>query len=526
MKFSLLWAAACVLQTAKNQLSSAAVIDTNDDSGKSVVMGLKHSYSRDDSADFERTRFLSKRDESGYPLLDLEYTNTGSYFASIIMGEKKKNFSLTLDTGSPYTWVTANNITALDPSEFSQVEMAPGKSTSEIQSICSNYTCYDFSDTSAKITGSNIIGFLTGYGDNTTAIGYNMVDKAYFAGLALDNFTFGVATREYDSQQISVTPGIIGLSPGMTITGVTSNNRAVAYSPPTIVEQLYTSGLINSYSFGIYLNEQEGELIFGGYNKAKVDGNFHWLDISGESNFYSVFLESLSLPDPSNQQNSKKLTFEKRDSSLQVNQNTTVDTGTVLLYMPDNVVEGIADRYSGFISSQGYPVVYCNSFSDSDHVQFNFQGDASFQVSIKELVIAREPYQGDEVCYLAFVPSPDTCILGQYFLQNVYAAYDWDAQKIGFANLRSNATGSGVEVSNIASALSGVPTSKPPTTPAADGQSIGSSSVPLTGTPGANSTLQESTSGTEESIASSFGKYGLYSVFAMMSSFFFVLVVM
>ncbi|WBW70960.1 aspartic protease Sxa1 [Schizosaccharomyces osmophilus] len=518
MKFSLLWAAACVLQTA-HRLCSATVVDT-DDGGKSVVMGLRHSYAQDDSAEFERTRFLSKRDGYGYPLLDLEYTNTGSYFASIIMGEKKRNFSLTLDTGSPYTWVTASNVSALDPSEFGG-NMEPGRSTSDLQGICSNYTCYDFSDTSAKLTSNNIIGFLTSYGDNTTAIGYNMVDKAYFAGLSLDNFTFGVATREYDSNQISITPGIIGLSPGMTIVGVSSNNRAVAYSPPTIVEQLYTSGLINSYSFGIYLNAQEGELIFGGYNKARIDGNFHWLDISDDSNFYSVFLESLSMPDSSNQENSKNLSFDKSDSSSQVNQNATVDTGTVLLYMPENAVEAIADRYSGFINTQGYPVVYCNSFSDSDYVQFNFQGDASFQIPMGQLVIAREPYQGQELCYLAFVPSSQSCILGQYFLQNIYAAYDWDAQKIGFANLRKNATGSGVEVGNIASALSGVSTAKPAASATvSDGYNIGSSSVPLTGTPGANSTLLESSaSESEESVASAFGKYSMYSLFTIMTSF-------
>ncbi|EPY52051.1 aspartic protease Sxa1 [Schizosaccharomyces cryophilus OY26] len=525
MKLSFFWAAACVLQAAKNQLSSAAIVDMDGSPGKSVVLGLQHSYAQDDSTNFERARVLNKREDSGYPLLDLEYTSSGSYFASIIMGHKKRNYSLTLDTGSPYTWVTANNVTALDPSEF-QNGMPAGKSTSDIREICSNYTCYDFSDGSAKLTSNSVFGFLTSYGDNTTAIGYNMVDTAYFAGLSLDNFTFGVATREYDSEQISVTPGIIGLSPGMTITGVSRNGRAVAYTPPTIVEQLYTSGLINSYSFGIYLNENEGELIFGGYNEARIDGDVRWLNVTGTDRFYSVYLESLSFPNSSSTQDSSKLSFEKRDTgNIQVDQNATVDTGTVLLYLPEDAVNSIADRYDGVVSNQGYPVVYCSSFSDSDYVQFNFENDVAFQIPMKQLVILRRPEQGQEVCYLAFVPSaPGSYILGQYFLQNVYSVYDWDARRIGFANLRQNASNSGVEVMNIASDLSGVQTSSnSATTTFSDGYNYGSSTIPLTGTPGANSSApsqDSSSNGSNESVASASSKVGIYSLLAFMSSSF------
>ncbi|CAB86349.2 Aspartic proteinase sxa1 [Schizosaccharomyces pombe] len=485
---------------------------------RSVVLNLQHSQYDHVARKLERTKVLNKRDSSGYPVLDLEYTDAGGYFANLTLGSNERVYSLTLDTGSPYTWVTAKNITALSASEiWSDTDgVDAGRSTSDIRTnACTNYTCFDYSSTTARRTNSSTIGFLASYGDNTTVLGYNMVDNAYFAGLTLPGFEFGLATREYDSSQISVTPGIIGLSVAMTITGISSDDKVVAFTPPTIVDQLVSANVIDTPAFGIYLNEDVGELIFGGYDKAKINGSVHWVNISSsdDSTFYSVNLESITV---TNSTSSNNVQSSKRSSKdIEVNTTVTLDTGTVYIYLPEDTVESIADQYQGIVSEYGYVVIYCDSFSDSDYISFNFGSDADFHVSVNDLVIYRQESTSGDICYLAlFEGDTSSYLLGQYFLQYVYSIYDWDAQKIGLAALNSNATSTANhQILNINSALrsvtSGQSVSATPTVSMSIAATSFGSSLVLTASASPSSTSVDGSSSSDSSEASGAASVGV-----------------
>ncbi|EEB07177.1 aspartic protease Sxa1 [Schizosaccharomyces japonicus yFS275] len=396
-----------------------------------------------------------------FPVINSTFDRSGSYFTNLTIGNPSKQYSLVMDTGSPYTWITASNVTSFNTSEVG-LSYTDGLNTSALrEGVCGTYQCYNYTSTTLEVTNSSVVGFLSTYGDNTTVVGFNVVDELDIGGLSLNNFEFGLGTREFVSEDVPVTGGILGLSPPISIYGISDTNRLVDFAAPTLLEQLKTAGIVTSTAFSLSLDSAGGELVIGGYDTDKYTGDMHWLSISnsGSNSYYGVKIASMSINTAnttSTTSNSALSNFQKRNTistSVSINDIIILDSGTTLVYIPSDALEAIVNAYGGILDTSSYAYVLCDSISDEDTITFQFNNNASFNISVNDMVFYRDNSQGQGICYLAFIPTTDTYILGQYFLRQVYTVYDWDAQLIGLASIQ-NSTSS--NVIDIASAVSSI----------------------------------------------------------------------
>ncbi|KAK6454032.1 secreted aspartic proteinase 1 [Scheffersomyces xylosifermentans] len=175
----------------------------------------------------------------------------------------------------------------------------------------------------------------------------------------------------------------------------------------------------NSYTaFSLYLNEAtaaSGSIIFGGVDKSKYEGSLVTLPMKHRGSF-SIKWNSITI-------DGKELT---------ANVNQTLDTGSALTYVPDDIYNAIASAV-GATSVNKAP---CRQPSDK-YVSFNFDG-VTIKVPYTDLVELR--YTNgvlNEYCGLTVRSTKDNkyYILGDNFLRSAYAVYNLDDSTVSLAQV-------------------------------------------------------------------------------------------
>ncbi|KIK33615.1 hypothetical protein CY34DRAFT_18260 [Suillus luteus UH-Slu-Lm8-n1] len=200
------------------------------------------------AADRARARTLA---EGGSSTSIKNATNTGMvYTADIGVGSPPVYYTLLVDTGSSNTWIGANK---------------------------------SYSKTTASQNTGN--AFAVSYGD-----GFN---QSYVAGIEyLDTITL-TSDLVIEQQSIGVASvstgmdsmdGILGLGPVDLTWGTVRNTEEV----PTVMDNLYTQGMISSEVFGVFFSpanagDTSGELTFGGYDQSKITGDVGYAHLTSTS---------------------------------------------------------------------------------------------------------------------------------------------------------------------------------------------------------------------------------------------------
>ncbi|KAG6327932.1 hypothetical protein ID866_11157 [Astraeus odoratus] len=324
-----------------------------------------------------------KRDASVYE------TNAGGvYTAQVGVGDPPTEYTLLLDTGSSNTWIGAN----------------PAHP-------------YNRTDTS-KDTGNSVAvyyGFGTFSGEeynDTVSLGN---------GLTIKQQSIGVASSCQGFPDF--VDGVLGLGPvGLTEGTVTFTNDV-----PTVVDNLYSQGVIGSLVLGVYFipfsDASEGELTFGGYDDYAIDG--------------SVTYVPVTTSDPASLYWGIDASISYNGSSILSLSAGIIDTATALILIADDAFSRYQSATGATLEpSTGLYTISDDQYNNIQVLSFDI-GGISYNLNPNAQILPRSR-TGNQI-YLAIVGLGRdsnsgwdfTC--GCAFLERYYTIIDSKNLQVGFA---------------------------------------------------------------------------------------------
>jgi cathepsin D len=312
-----------------------------------------------------------------------------SYFATVNVGTPGQPVWMMLDTGGANTWVFGEDCTA-EPCRM-------------------HNTFGEDSSSTVKMTKDK---FQVGYGSGNVS-GVLVTDHLAIAGINVE-MTFGLAREATDDFINYPIDGILGLG--------RSNDTSMGRAP--FMDLVAEQGDLekNIVSFHLSRNSdgaRDGTVTFGGVDTTKFTGDIAYTDVANSSIHWSIPLDEASV-------NGVNCGFKDKFA--------IIDTGTSYSLLPPKDAAAVHALIPGSkqVSDENY-ILPCDSTAD---VQFTFSGK-SYPMSPKDYIGAR--LEGGDGCISTIIAQAvfgdDVWILGDTFLKNVYAVFDFDHDRIGFAEL-------------------------------------------------------------------------------------------
>ncbi|KAM0746270.1 acid protease [Meredithblackwellia eburnea MCA 4105] len=352
-----------------------------------------------------------KRDTGSVPLA---YEPDGMQFAGqISIGTPGQSFLTLFDTGSSDLWV-------------------PGQSDQTASN--SNHALYDPSASSTATQTSQ--PFSATYGVNggmeVDLSGDQQVSGTVYTDTvsagSLDAFqqSFAVINNESGSFAGDAIDGVLGLGyPSLSNIGSTP-----------FVNTLWNQGTIDQNVFGVTLAEAGdsgvtkrwagdysggSELFIGGFNKKKISGDITYTNVTKQA-FWMVA--------GSGTLNGRVVAH---------NQNFIMDTGTTIAYAPPSIANNLFSQVNGstFSNTLGTYVVPCETLQET-RIGFKFAGcDRIFEIPPSFLNLGRisegSPYCASGVS--SHTANVNSWVVGDVFLRAFYSIYDFNENRMGFADL-------------------------------------------------------------------------------------------
>jgi hypothetical protein len=349
------------------------------------------------------------------------------YFANASLGTPPQNLRFHIDTGSSDLWANAKN---------SQLCRTGGNR-------CGESGTYSANDSSTYQYVNSV--FNISYADGSGASGDYATDTFRFGGQTVEDLQFGIG---YYSETLQ---GILGI--GYTLNEV-QVGRGGLDPYPNLPQKLADDGTISSNAYSLWLNDLDastGSILFGGVDTDKYHGTLQTLPILPEQGgVYAEFVIALT--------GMAQIGQSGQNSSLFTGQNVPVllDSGTSLMYLPNNVATAIYQSFNTqYSSSLGSAQVDCSVGNQQGSLDFDFSG-VRISVPYNELVIVAAISRGRPLCILGVAPAMSSiAILGDTFLRSAYVVYDLDNNEISLAQTNFNATSSNVQ--EIKKGTDGVP---------------------------------------------------------------------
>ncbi|SPO03403.1 uncharacterized protein DNG_06086 [Cephalotrichum gorgonifer] len=312
--------------------------------------------------------------------------NDYTYFLKAEIGSAKQPLYMLLDTGAGISFVMSSD--------------------------CADKSCqmHDTWDHSTSSTYEDVeANFSVDYGSGTVK-GPVGRDSVTLGNIDL-TMRFGLATEASEDFKHFPFDGILGMSMARTKTNTDSFALAMK-----------DSKALKSNVFSIYLNRgssgnNNGELTLGGINDKKYKGDIGYTKVSnGGSGSWSIPLDDAGVGDKTAGINSRL---------------AHIDTGTSYIFAPPQDAEALHKLIPGATSEDGVNwKLPCNT---KEKVTFTFSGK-TYAVAPKDYISASP---GGGLCnsniYGRGVVANNGWLLGDVFLKNVYAIFDMDEERIGFA---------------------------------------------------------------------------------------------
>lgn len=409
----------------------------------------------------ERRNSLVKRSSGYLNLPALEDVDDLGYYVNLSIGSPpqvrpqwversravqltfRQPFTVSLDTGSSDLWVP--NLQACSHPEQEQGCAFGGFFSPEESST------YQSLDPQTIVLPYGIGG----------AEGIISSDNVHIQGVEIQNQTFYLVSEVEDQAGV----GIMGI--GYPAGEVYAAEFGPTY--PTIVDALFNQGVINRRAFSLYLDDQEsglGSVIFGGIDSSKYTGDLVSVAVTpngtGQYDRFAVDLSAISFVDESG---STLLTSPHMASRV------TLDSGSTLSYLPQNVTQAIATGLgASYLAAAGVYIAPCAYRKVQASVSFQFGGSNGPTLHVELSQLLGDYYQGEnfgdgtEACTVNIAALSaeesdelDTLILGDSFLRSVYAVYDLDNNEIALAQAKFDQTGtSNIQAIPSGSGLPGV----------------------------------------------------------------------
>ncbi|KAI8339324.1 aspartic peptidase domain-containing protein [Blakeslea trispora] len=425
---------------------------------------------------------LNKRADYKAPL----YNDQGSqYLVEVGIGTPPQNFTVTLDTGSSDLWVPSTQ--------------------------CPQNNCpfYRFDASKSSTLKKLNAPFSIQYGIGSVN-GTYYTDTVTVGGATVQNQQFGLASMTEDIMQPNPSAGGPGSSApggynsssnqnvegngilGLGYPGLTQANSegAGAYNP--FVFNLVAQKVISEPVFSIFLNSVSktgwsGEIIFGGIDNSKFDGDLTYLPVaslssrssgsssrqSGSSNnsqanyyYWMVYGQGLGV---TNSNTGSNPSWRLRELGAFI-----LDTGTTLTYLPASVATDIVTAFAGeknyaYDRRSGVFIVDCKTAKSP--ARFELQMSQSSRVSdsplvlsvpASELVIPVDSNSADSasVCMFGIAPvsgsggvGNNLYLVGDSVLRSAYMVFDMGQNRIGIAATKQTGGAVSIGSTNSSSAI-------------------------------------------------------------------------
>jgi hypothetical protein len=154
---------------------------------------------------------------------------------------------------------------------------------------------------------------------------------------------------------------------------------------------LYRSTLLTAA-----LDADTGEVLFGGVDTTKFDGNLTTIPLDKQTGASSAreFMITLTGVSLTNAQG-KSMTLTTDNFAAPV----LLDTGTTYTYLPTDLFQEVCDQVGAQVNDKtGVPIVPCDIRNYQGTVNYNFSG-AVVPVGLNELVVTAYSYDGSPATY-------------------------------------------------------------------------------------------------------------------------------
>lgn len=343
------------------------------------------------------------------------------YAAEVELGTPPQKFRLLLDTGSSDLWV--------------HTPESPHCQQPKHKENCAESGAYNSSASSTYSYLGN--HFNITYVDGTCASGDYARDTMSISGITLKNFQFGVA------HEVSSSDGILGI-------GYPNNEVQVGRAKMTpyanLPQRLADEGIISSPAYSLWLNglnSASGNILFGGIDTERFEGNLSTLPVQRKDGEYTDLLITLT-----------GVSFDGKPVAENKKQAALLDSGSTLIYLPNYITSQLAQSVGG-VYEPGQNAYFCPcSLADSSKtLDLTFSG-VTIRIPASELVLSLENTAGEKVykeetgeqmCLFGVAPSgTKTPVLGDTFLRSAYVVYDLANNEISLAQTKWNVTKSNI----------------------------------------------------------------------------------
>lgn len=328
----------------------------------------------------------SKYDASGKIVIH-DFMNA-QYYGEVSIGTPKQKFNVIFDTGSSNLWI-------------------PGK---RCGSKCIPHPLFDSAKSSTfKPNGTE---FELKYGSGPVK-GIMSYDTCYLGDLPIQNQMFG---EVYDPTGLGMAY-LVGKFDG--ILGLGFKRISLFGVPPFI--SLVEQGKLDEPVFAFSLGKSDGEdgsLIIGGYDRAKIKGQLHYVPVTREAYWETRLM---------------KMTYGKE--SITTVEKVVIDSGTSLNAGPKEDIRKFAEKVGAvkvpLPTKQEMYMLECSRLSQMEDLTIRM-GDKDFVLKPQEYVMEM---MGQ--CVFGFIgldipePAGPLYILGDIFMRKYYVVFDYGQKRMG-----------------------------------------------------------------------------------------------
>jgi len=376
-----------------------------------------------------------------------------SYFAAFTVGTSQKTFYLLLDSAASNTWIMSSTCTT--------------------QACAVHNTLGPSDSTSLQINSAQ--EFSVTYGSGSVS-GDVATDTLHTSAFSVP-FTFGLANNVSSEFASYAMDGIIGFGRENLITETQNNVNS-----PTLMDVLVSQKVIPAKLFGVHLwrassgSPNNGELNLGAPDTSKYSGALNYLPAQDNvDGFWEVAVDDAGV--------------DGKSAGLPGN-TAILDTGTSFILMPAAHATALHALIPGSANPGGGETftVPCGARSVIDLTL----GGVAYAVLPADYVGAPVSAAAGAPCFSNIVGrqtfNATQWLLGDVFLKNVYAVFDFDGARVGFGTQAGDGDGPA-----SGSSGSAVPTGSG--MPAASGASAADSEPTATSTSKAGSTSASAADG-------------------------------
>ncbi|RPD82588.1 acid protease [Lentinus tigrinus ALCF2SS1-7] len=305
------------------------------------------------------------------------------------IGNPGESFLVNFDTGSADLWVPSTNCT---------------------DSQCSPKQKYNSSASSSGVPTSS--SFLIKYGDGSSVSGPVWTETVVAAGVKVTAQNFSPVNTLSPMFGNEAADGIFGLA----FPAISSMHKT-----PFLLNAK-NQGRVKSATFGIKLAKTKSELYLGGTNPSLYMGDIEYHSVTGKAGYWQTSGGNLVV---SNSLIASSLT-------------TIIDSGTTFIYGPPDQVDAMyksvpdAAPYASMPGFYSFPCI-----SAPSNVAFNWGG--------KNWTISAANMNAGKISLTQCVGAiaakdlglgKNTWLIGDSFMKNVYTAFSFDNNSVGFATLK------------------------------------------------------------------------------------------